>query len=364
MNNKRHNVGERMKRKGEAGFTLLLAALVASITLALGTAIYSIAVKQVQLASIGRESQFAFYTADTIAECALFWDVRYDYFSTTSPPSSVTCNNVTVPVTAVNDQNTFANGSCWYYSTGGDGGSSSCPAGSFTFTIPANSGGLYVEVRGAGGGGGGGSDSFTAGTRGNSGSTYTSYNFDPLNPVGYVIATAGTYGTGAGRGSSSPGSPGSPGSAAGGDVNTAGGGSTGGSGGPAGSGGSKGGNGGNGGYANKTYSAASLPPTGTAIPITVGAGGSGGAGGGSGGAGLNGTGGSIHITWTGDAGVWTKTTFTFQMPYNDECANVTLTKEKNGNSVAATIHADGFNVICSAINTDPHSLQRAVELHY
>jgi hypothetical protein len=69
----------------QRGFTLLIAALVASIVLALGTSIYQIATKQVQLSSIGRDSQFAFYAADTAAECALYWDFRFSYFATVAP---------------------------------------------------------------------------------------------------------------------------------------------------------------------------------------------------------------------------------------------------------------------------------------
>lgn len=70
----------------QRGFTILLAALVASLVLALGISVFSIAQKQLILSSTGRNSQFAFYAADTAAECALYWDVRYDYFGTTTPP--------------------------------------------------------------------------------------------------------------------------------------------------------------------------------------------------------------------------------------------------------------------------------------
>jgi hypothetical protein len=72
-------------RNHEKGFTILLAALVASLVLTLGIAIFSVAQKQVILSSLGRSSQYAFYAADTGAECALYWDVRFDYFSSTSP---------------------------------------------------------------------------------------------------------------------------------------------------------------------------------------------------------------------------------------------------------------------------------------
>ena len=84
----------------ERGFTLLLAALVASLVLTLGLAIVSIARKSVNLSSIGRDSQFAFYTADTASECALYWDVRFNRFPTTTPAGTVqlTCDNETKTV--------------------------------------------------------------------------------------------------------------------------------------------------------------------------------------------------------------------------------------------------------------------------
>lgn len=80
------------------GFTLLLSALISSIVLALGVSIFGIAQKQVMLSSMGRDSQFAFYTADTGAECGLYWDVRHQLFSTSSPPAQITCDGQTVLV--------------------------------------------------------------------------------------------------------------------------------------------------------------------------------------------------------------------------------------------------------------------------
>lgn len=71
------------------GFTVLLAALVASVTLALGISIFEITQKQIMLSSLGRDSQFAFYSADTGAECALYWDIRHEYFGTSTPPNLV-----------------------------------------------------------------------------------------------------------------------------------------------------------------------------------------------------------------------------------------------------------------------------------
>lgn len=74
------------------GFTLLLAALIASIALALGSSIYNIVQKQFVLSSLGRDSQFAFYAADMASECALYWDIKHPgTWASTSPPTSVTC---------------------------------------------------------------------------------------------------------------------------------------------------------------------------------------------------------------------------------------------------------------------------------
>lgn len=75
----------RHAKTGQKGFTLMLAALAASIALTLGASIFSISSKELQLSSIGRDSQFAFYAADTAAECALYWDMRFDYFGTSTP---------------------------------------------------------------------------------------------------------------------------------------------------------------------------------------------------------------------------------------------------------------------------------------
>lgn len=80
-------VAHRLKKNSPSrGFTLLLAALAASIALSLGSAIFSITSKEIQLSAIGRDSQFAFYAADTAAECALYWDIRFNYFATSTPP--------------------------------------------------------------------------------------------------------------------------------------------------------------------------------------------------------------------------------------------------------------------------------------
>jgi hypothetical protein len=84
------------------GFTILLAALVASLVLSLGISVFSIAQKQLILSSLSRTSQYAFYAADAGAECALYWDLRHTAFgsSSTDPLTEITCDGQTVTVTS------------------------------------------------------------------------------------------------------------------------------------------------------------------------------------------------------------------------------------------------------------------------
>ncbi len=93
--------------KTQKGFTLLMSVLVASVLLALGYAIFNIAVKQVTLSSSGRESQFAFYAADTGIECGLYWDNKHDAFATTSSITEILCGNATSTVTRNYDGTTL-----------------------------------------------------------------------------------------------------------------------------------------------------------------------------------------------------------------------------------------------------------------
>ncbi len=69
---KKNNLKNNKKNKG---FVLLFSVLVASLVLSVGMSIISIALKQVVLSGSGRESQYAFYMANTGAECATYWDL-------------------------------------------------------------------------------------------------------------------------------------------------------------------------------------------------------------------------------------------------------------------------------------------------
>ncbi len=58
----------------QAGSTLFLSILLISIVLVLGINISTIAFKELRFSAFGRDSQKAFYAADTGAECALYHD--------------------------------------------------------------------------------------------------------------------------------------------------------------------------------------------------------------------------------------------------------------------------------------------------
>lgn len=57
-----------------AGFTLFISLIVSSLLLAIGFSLSTIILKQLVFANSGKESQLAFYAADSGAECALYWD--------------------------------------------------------------------------------------------------------------------------------------------------------------------------------------------------------------------------------------------------------------------------------------------------
>ena len=97
--------------KNPRGFTLLIALIFTSVVLAVGLALLNISYNQVILASTSRQSQYAFYAADSAMECALYEDNKADLFDYNSEPGAsgslngtvvgyITCENQTFPYTA------------------------------------------------------------------------------------------------------------------------------------------------------------------------------------------------------------------------------------------------------------------------
>ena len=65
--------GNSMKN---SGFTLFIAIIVTGTLLLIATTIVGVAIKESAITGAARESQYAFYAADTGIECALYWDVK------------------------------------------------------------------------------------------------------------------------------------------------------------------------------------------------------------------------------------------------------------------------------------------------
>lgn len=66
--------------KNQKGFVILFTVLIASIVLAIALGIASISFREVLLSSTARDGEYAFFAADTGAECALYWDIREGAF--------------------------------------------------------------------------------------------------------------------------------------------------------------------------------------------------------------------------------------------------------------------------------------------
>lgn len=98
MKNFQFPIQDFQKAGSERGFTILLAALIASLVLALGISVFTIAQKQLILSSIGRNSQYAFYAADTAAECALYHDSRHLAFDPVAPVTPIACDGDAIVV--------------------------------------------------------------------------------------------------------------------------------------------------------------------------------------------------------------------------------------------------------------------------
>ena len=78
------------------GFVLLIAVIVASLMLVLASAMFTLVQKEIILSSLGRDSQYAFYTADSALECALYWDFQKQAFASPSGGPPIVCNGITI----------------------------------------------------------------------------------------------------------------------------------------------------------------------------------------------------------------------------------------------------------------------------
>ncbi|MFA6430561.1 MAG: hypothetical protein WC229_01560 [Candidatus Paceibacterota bacterium] len=69
-----------MVLRSTKGFAMLFAVLTASLLLTIGISIFNISFKELSISTNARESQIAFFAADSARECALYWDAKKGYF--------------------------------------------------------------------------------------------------------------------------------------------------------------------------------------------------------------------------------------------------------------------------------------------
>lgn len=89
--------------KKEYGFALLISIVITSLLLLVSFVVANLALKQILITYASKESQTAFYNAESGLECARYWDNRNEYnlnesafATTTPPPPSISCNNDTI----------------------------------------------------------------------------------------------------------------------------------------------------------------------------------------------------------------------------------------------------------------------------
>ncbi len=91
--------------KKNQGFTLLIAIVVTSMLLIVSFVVVNVALKQLVLANSSEESQYAFYSADSGTECAVYWDLKNSAASAfaTSTAGTISCNSQSISTGSQNN---------------------------------------------------------------------------------------------------------------------------------------------------------------------------------------------------------------------------------------------------------------------
>ncbi len=96
------------------GITLYIAVTITAALVLVSFAVLNLTIKEISISASGRDSQAAFYAADSAVECALFWDLKnptdpaHSAFATTTALQTIDCNNSTITLTKVGATTTFS----------------------------------------------------------------------------------------------------------------------------------------------------------------------------------------------------------------------------------------------------------------
>ncbi len=99
------------KINNKSGFAMLFAVLASSLLMAIGISMFNISIKEIQIATSERDSQIAYYAADSARECAIYSDIVKEPLVTCDPSdvssclptvkTIITCNGTSTPLTFV-----------------------------------------------------------------------------------------------------------------------------------------------------------------------------------------------------------------------------------------------------------------------
>lgn len=78
----------------KSGITLLLSLLITAALFTVALSVADLTIKEFELSALGRESQRTYYAAETGFDCANYWQVKQEVFSTTGPAVTISCNGV------------------------------------------------------------------------------------------------------------------------------------------------------------------------------------------------------------------------------------------------------------------------------
>ena len=102
------------EKKEISGFAMLFAVLASSLLIALGISIFNISLKELQIATSEKDSQAAYYAADSAEECALYWDIKMGAFPTClnsecNPNTPGDVSTTTTPIITCNGNSIYFN---------------------------------------------------------------------------------------------------------------------------------------------------------------------------------------------------------------------------------------------------------------
>jgi hypothetical protein len=81
---------KKMTLNNKSGFAMLFAVLASSLLMAIGISMFNISIKEIQIATSERDSQIAYYAADSARECAIYSDVKQGPLLTCDPADQTT----------------------------------------------------------------------------------------------------------------------------------------------------------------------------------------------------------------------------------------------------------------------------------